>query len=370
MLAGDETRQWTVTPFVDAHVHVMELPESAGTALVRAGVTSVRDLGGVVARVRDWEAASDGPRVVSFGGQLDQHPLPAHMSTRLGAAGVRHFGDVVDHTVAMTEQGAAGIKLYVNFPPELVAPTVKHAHRRGLKVAFHLGTGTLPGFSRLDPVDVLEAGVDSVEHIHSLTSDLLEPRRLGDFLTERIETVGDAFSRVFRAWAEIDPDGRRSRRLVRSFAATGAVLVPTLTPFDLMARHASRDGRALTAIFGRECELGPETLLTAVDNMAGFVVALQRGGGLVAVGTDSAGATGVDPTSSFKAELRILSSAGMDAAELLRAASPTDQRAERLGVSAAREHHLLLRGTTLLSALLGEHRVKVVPGPVPASVPA
>jgi len=364
MLADNGVCRWAVTPFVDAHVHVMELPESAGAALMRAGVTTVRDLGGIVARVRDWEAASEGPTVVSFGGQLDQHPLPAHLSTRLGAAGVRHFGDVVDHVSSMREQGAAGIKLYVNFPPELVRPAVEHAHRHGLRVAFHLGTGTLPGFSRLGVVDVLEAGVDSVEHVHSLTSDLLEPNHLDSFLTERIDTVGDAFSRVFRAWAEIDPYGPRAARVVRAFAATAGVLVPTLTPFDLMARRVSRDGRALTALFGRECNLAPETLLTAVLNMAAFVVHLQNGGGLVAVGTDSAGATGVDPASSFTAELRLLAAAGMSEGELLRAASPTDQRAERLGVRAATDHHLVLRGETLREALLSGHGATVVPGPV------
>ncbi|WP_424534044.1 hypothetical protein ACOZ38_27465 [Sphaerisporangium viridialbum] len=40
------------------------------------------------------------------------------------------------------------MKLYYGFPPELVEPAVRAAHEAGLRVACHLGTGTLPGFSR------------------------------------------------------------------------------------------------------------------------------------------------------------------------------------------------------------------------------
>jgi hypothetical protein len=263
-----------------------------------------------------------------------------------------------------SSQGAAGIKLYANFPPELVRPTVVRAHKHGLRTAFHLGTGALPGFARLSVIDVVDAGVDSVEHIHSLTADLVQPDRLDGFITERIDTVGDAFSRIFRAWAEIDPCGPQATRVVRAFAATGSVLVPTLVPFHRMARRVRHDGRALTARFSHECDLAPETLLTAVRNMAEFVVHLQEGGGLVAVGTDSAGATGVDPASSFTAELRLLATAGMSEGELLRAASPTDQRAERLGVRAATDHHLQLRGETLKAAMLGGQGARVVAGAV------
>src|SRR4051812_13031162 len=116
MATDDAALQWAVPPFVDAHLHVMDLPSTAGAALKRSGVTTLRDLGGVVPRVREWEAVSTGLRVFSFGGQLDQHPLPGHMSSRLGAVGVRHFGDVVDHVRLIKEQGAVGMKLYVNFP--------------------------------------------------------------------------------------------------------------------------------------------------------------------------------------------------------------------------------------------------------------
>ena len=189
---GVDPPYWLVPGLADAHVHVSGMDGSAAQRFVSAGVLTVRDLGGRVDRVLGWPVGPV-PRVVSFGGQLDQHPLPEHMSADLGAVAVRHFGNVTAHVDHLVRSGAAGMKLYVGFPPELVAPAVRVAHAAGLRVAFHLGSGSLPAFRRTAVDVAVRAGTDSIEHVHSLTGDLLPPARLDAYVCDVLDSVAAAF---------------------------------------------------------------------------------------------------------------------------------------------------------------------------------
>ncbi|MFG1876241.1 hypothetical protein ACGFIV_15525 [Sphaerisporangium sp. NPDC049003] len=360
---GEEVAHWVIPGVADAHVHVTGMPQEAAAGFTAAGVLTVRDLGGKVAHTRAWGGA-EGPHVVSFGGQLDQAPLHPHLSPALGATGIRHFGEIAEHVSDLTAGGAAGMKLYYGFPPELVEPAVRAAHEAGLRVACHLGTGTLPGFSRIGAARAVEAGVDSIEHIHSLTADLLPPDLLDAFLRDIIDTIGAAFGRVFTAWSRIDVDGDGARRLIDAFLRRGAVLVPTLAPFALMATEEA--GTGLVGIFSRQREVDRHVLDAGKAAMLEMVKVMHEAGVAVALGTDSAHGTGVAPGGSTAHEIRLLMEAGLGEREVLRMTCPSSAVADRLGLpgtgswTGTDKSFVVLSGRTLREAVLAWNVAMVV----------
>ncbi|WP_405151148.1 hypothetical protein OG589_19815 [Sphaerisporangium sp. NBC_01403] len=356
---GEEVAHWVIPDLADAHVHVTGMPREAAAGFTAAGVLRVRDLGGEVAHTRAWGGA-EGPHVVSFGGQLDQAPLHPHLSPALGATGIRHFGEIAEHLRDLAAGGAAGMKLYYGFPPELVEPAVRAAHEAGLRVACHLGTGTLPGFSRIRTGRAIEAGVDSIEHVHSLTADLVPPDLLDSFLRDTIETVGAAFGRVFTAWSRIDVDGDGARRLIDVFLRRGAVLVPTLTPFALMT--AEEAGTGLVGIFSRQRSVDRHVLDAGMAAMLELVKVMNQAGVAVALGTDSANGTGVGPGASTAHEIRLLLEAGLGEREVLRMACPSPAVADRLGLPeiGTGKSFVVLSGRTLREAMLAWNVAMVV----------
>jgi hypothetical protein len=349
---GVDPPYWLVPGLADAHVHVSGMDGSAAQRFVSAGVLAVRDLGGRVDRVLGWPGGPV-PRVVPFGGQLDQYPLPEHMSADLGAVAVRHFGNVTAHIDHLIRSGAAGMKLYVGFPPELVPPAVRAAHEAGLRVAFPLGSGSLPAFRRTAVHVAVDAGTDSIEHVHSLTGDLLPPARLDAYVCDVLDSVAAAFGRVFRAWAEIDPAGVRARRVIDLMVARRTVLVPTIAPFARMARGPAGPAGGIVGAFVRTRPSDPAGLEAGLANMVAFVAELHAAGGLVAVGTDTASSIGMPAGAGVSEEMCLLLDAGVGARDVVLMACGHGERAERLAIPgpAVPRQFVLLRGASLGDAI-------------------
>jgi len=349
---GVDPPYWLVPGLADAHVHVSGMDGSAAQRFLSAGVLTLRDLGGRVDRVLGWPVGPV-PRVVAFGGQLDQYPLPEHMSVELGAVAVRHFGNVTAHVDYLIRSGARGMKLYVGFPPELVAPAVRAAHVAGLRVAFHLGSGSLPAFRRTALDVAVHAGTDSIEHVHSLTGDLLPPARLDAYACDVLDSVAAAFGRVFRAWAEIDPAGARARRVIDLMVAGRTVLVPTIVPFARMARGPAGPSGGIVGAFARTRPSDPATLEAGLANMVAFVAQLHAAGGLVAVGTDTAVSIGMPAGGGVPEEMCLLLDAGVGSRDVVRMACGHGERAERLAIPgpAVPRQFVLLRGASLEDAI-------------------
>jgi imidazolonepropionase-like amidohydrolase len=265
--------------------------------------------------------------------------------------GVRHFGDVVEHVERSVAAGAAGVKLYQGFPAELVSATIAAAHAAGLRVAHHVGSGSLPAFARCPVPVTVGAGVDSVEHVHSLTAALLDSRTLAELVTDRIDSVGAAFGRVFTAWSRIDLAAAAVTGLVELLADRGTVLVPTLTTFAAMARDTSAGG--IPAVFARTRTVSQATVDAGLAAMLRFVGIAAASGVGVALGTDCAVGTGLLPGDSAWDELGLLLEAGLDARAVLRAAAPYGALADRLGIGPPPDDGplLLVRGPTLADAL-------------------
>ncbi len=345
-----EVQTYDLPGLADVHVHLTDL-EDIG-AFRRAGVTAVRDLGGSLQEVRAQADLPGAPAVVSFGGAVDAAPVQGPLADRFGMVGVRHFGEVLRQLDQLARAGCAGMKLYQGFPPELVAPTVRAAHDRDLRVAHHIGSGSLPAFHRSPPLMAVRAGVDSVEHIHSFTAALIEPDQLADMVTDPIDTVGAAFGRVFLAWARVDLDGPRVREVVRTVVDSGTVVVPTLAPFAAMADDST--GGGLLAAWSRTREVPTDLVAAGLSAMLDFVGQLHAAGGKLAVGTDAASGTGINPGKSFWREMALLLAAGLTAHDVIMAGSPRGHTADRLGLSGRYHpdnHRVYLQAPNLATAI-------------------
>lgn len=310
---------------VDAHVHLTFLPHSAGAEMSAAGVLTVRDVGGECARVAEWVASAGlrAPRVLAYGAPLDGSPAePRAMA--FGAVPATTWIDVLRHLDRLSAAGASGLKLYFGFPPALAQAAIANAHSRGLRVAAHLGSGTLLAFCGLSPITFAEAGGDTVEHVHSFTAEVLTPDQR-ESLAQRMDL--SPFTRVFVAWAGVDLEAPRVNTCIDRFAATGASLVPTLSVLGLMG------GIPLPEVAEGMCAAQPEDtglayVAAGFERMLEFVGRFHGRGGRVVAGTDLASAsTAVPPPRALALELRLLERAGLSAEAVIEAATSRAARA-------------------------------------------
>ena len=171
----------------EMHIHYSGV--EFGPALLAAGVTTARDLGGefdylVAQRDAIEKRGALGPRLL-LGGLVDD-------------GGDKAFGHV---TAATPEEGravvrkyhAAGfqqMKLYTFLQPEVVRAIAEEAHRLGMMV-----TGHVP--RALNTFQGIEAGMDQINHLQYITSMMKEPGAL-EFLKQHGTVVDPTAS-----WGEM-----------------------------------------------------------------------------------------------------------------------------------------------------------------------
>jgi imidazolonepropionase-like amidohydrolase len=244
--------------FIDCHVHI-GLADPA--AVLRGGVTTVRDLAWPLRRIMETAAWSRepgfaGPLVVAAGPMLTVaggYPITARWApdgTGVAVSSTEHAREVVDE---LAGAGVSIIKVALNPPAgsvldaDVLGAIVAAAHDNGLKVTAHIH-----GLAEL--VKALEAGVDELAHA------LMSPERVPDDVIRRM----------------IDDD---------------VAMVPTLSIFP------------------------PWDLEIAIDNVARFAAA----GGRVLYGTDL-GNEGPGPGIEYL-EVTRMESAGVGARDIVRSAT-------------------------------------------------
>jgi imidazolonepropionase-like amidohydrolase len=177
----DLAGRWLIPGLIDAHVHVATDPQgrdagARGTLehAFRAGITTVRDMGGDAIALADlarWSdsAAVAAPRVRFSGAVRGAGFLLRSPHDRVGAwrcagraavaaCSARHHRSARSDHVRAAATGATGIKIYADLLPAQVAAVTSEARRQHLPVWSH--ATIYP--SR--PSDAVSAGVDVLSH--------------------------------------------------------------------------------------------------------------------------------------------------------------------------------------------------------------
>lgn len=237
----------TILPgLIDAHVHFfgtpgpniidwVTVPQTLAALrsvrdlrrLLLAGFTTVRDLGSKVGTYLSQavrEGIVEGPRVISAsrplartGGDDDPTMLPLPIAEELSYS--YHCDGPWECRKAVRKvirDGGEALKLYasgslsqerkghVQFTPEELKAIVDEAHLAGLKVAAH-------AWSEEGIMNVVEAGVDSVEHGMWLTPEIADRiKKKGIFYVPTLS--------VFSATKSTKPNAYREKFIRRHFA--------------------------------------------------------------------------------------------------------------------------------------------------------
>ncbi|MDZ4372016.1 MAG: hypothetical protein U1C74_11395, partial [Phenylobacterium sp.] len=174
----DSTGLYVLPGLIDSHVHLATVPARArAEATLRrqlfSGVTAVRDMAGDGRALADLsrsallgELAAPDIRYAALiaGPGFFDDPRP-RATARGATAGDAPWMQAVTaatdlpRAIARAEgTWAAGVKIYSDVPPQLLAPIVAESHRQGLQVWSH--GAIFP--SR--PSEVIAAGVDTISH--------------------------------------------------------------------------------------------------------------------------------------------------------------------------------------------------------------
>lgn len=249
--------------------------------LALAGITSVRDMGGIGAAplvLKRWVRASrlPGPRIFAAGQIIAArggHTAEGYDSRSPRFGGIRIASGADGWREAVREQfdrGADLIKLTSHFSPDEVAAAVGEAHRLGIRVSVHAD----PYFVR----SAVDARADTIEHAFPRTQETID-----------------------------------------RMAASGIAAVPTLAAFEFIERTRGGIFGASSARFVFSPAVAEET-----------VRQMQRAGVRIGAGTDALGDMFVDIQELYVRELELLMAAGLSRQEVLRVA--TRGNAELLGM--------------------------------------
>jgi imidazolonepropionase-like amidohydrolase len=199
----DERGRFLVPGLWDMHVHLDQVDDNAGTALVAAGVTTVRDVGSPFPIIRRWrERTASGQLIaphIRAAGAMFESPrfvglverLAARMPQNEGSAlralmrdrtVVDDAGSIEDDVAALAANGAEFIKVRNVEQPEWMYLFAAAAKHHGLPLAAHV----IPG---VDLARASAEGVRSFEHY-----DYRDAFR-GTTATDDHTTLADALKR-------------------------------------------------------------------------------------------------------------------------------------------------------------------------------
>jgi enamidase len=285
----------TILPgIIDSHVHSTALPAER-LVFLRAGVTSVCDLGSPIELMPEFRKNHDGkyrvargfragPIITTPGGLPDailQTDLNFEVATPEEAgAGVAHLSDLGAEVIKIYLEPWEGIDM---LDLEQVKAIVKEAHAQGVQVRAHV--------SKLAALDVaLEGGVDLIEHVPKPRLDSAE---LEKELADSHDPLEDLFNKVV-----VPEYDTQLPRMIEK----GVIFVPTL------ARGLGRfykDGNAR-----EEQRVLAEAVLEIVRRFHSL-------GGTIAMGTDYYPEMPGDAGKMHLREIELLQAAGLTPMEVI-----------------------------------------------------
>jgi len=157
----DGSGRFLIPGLWDAHVHLVDIDEAAIPILVTYGVTSVRDMGGDIDRIKDWRrrianGTLIGPRIEFCGPMLegDWEQKPGARKDHWAVTTPEAARATVDKLAAA---GVDCIKMRGYKSPETYFALASEAKRVGLPLYGHAPWG-------VDPIAASDAGQKSFEH--------------------------------------------------------------------------------------------------------------------------------------------------------------------------------------------------------------
>lgn len=280
--AVDGSGLFLVPGLWDMHVHLAEDQRYPGALekLLRHGVTSVRDAGGRVSVLRQWDEEIErgdrqGPRIVVAGPTINGPGDDSYHVEVTDDASAR------DAVVRLAEEGVDAIKVHRLISPSLLEVIIDTAHQRELPVFGHIPLG-------MDPLSACRSGMDGVEHIGSFLESIvaLSPDEMD--LTKAVRLLSSS----------------ESDELVACLRSNSVAVTPTLIIYRYLAGN-DPGARAMS-----------ERLIEA---LLPFVGRLYEAGVPLLAGTDAPlGEAGIPWGAALIEELEILSKAGIPPLEILR----------------------------------------------------
>jgi hypothetical protein len=357
--------QFLIPGLIDAHVHlvhVLDFCQVTGDEVlplfVAAGVTSVRDVGDeIVAETLVGRFAESfperSPRVFRCSPLIDKDP-PFHRDIGRAVTDVARVPEFVDEMVGWN---VTSLKIYVGTPREVGRAVISEGHRRGLKVAGHLGAYAAQ--------DAVADGIDVLEHIWSVFNFIIPP--------EAARQPGHR--------ATLDLDNRQAKELIAALTKRQTFVDPTLVVFrnmillnDQPAYSGHPDNAVVPARLLRNWKnykarsnLQPATLPARRGEFQKYqelTGKLHRAGVPLLAGSDTPEPF-VPPGFSLLQELELLVESGLSPAEALRCATLHNARAlgqaGRLGtVEPGKLADLVLLDANPLEAIANTRRIAKV----------
>lgn len=310
--------RWIIPGLIDGHAHA---DESTVARYLSHGVTSIRHVGGNLARLTSLHAriTADripGPRLYIAGETITGPPAVWPGQTELATP-----ADAERAVARLAAARVSQIKLYTHTTRDLMEAVVRAARTHNLPVAAHLGY--------VDAITAATLGVNALEHLSGVVeSTVADP---APFYAAH-ERFPNGWMTFLRGWGRLD--SAALDRTATALAQTGTTLVPTLVQSETYARvldtayAATLDLSSVTA-GEREAWNLPDLVrryaITPADLpvLAGsrrmqdlFLRLFVARGGKVVAGSDSPNQL-LAPGASLHEELALLVRAGFTPAEVL-----------------------------------------------------
>lgn len=273
----------------DMHVHA-RASENDGLdlgAFTSHGVTSVRDLGGYVDRLKAAQVGGTvGPAIYSSFSTLNGKAFARFQRAVTTEAELRTAVD------DMARAGAVQIKIHRAFPAALLPVAARLAHERGLTLTGHIPLG-------VHPLAACEAGMDGIEHVGSFLEAYIS-------VTPKA-TADDAIAYMLSGAAE---------GLYRCLASRRVAVTPTLVVYPAVARDRGKGTISAEA----------ERFIGGLKRIA---LRLHEAGVPLLSGTDTSDVGGltIAPGASLLDELEMLQAAGIPARDVIAMATVNAARA-------------------------------------------
>jgi Amidohydrolase family len=347
----DGANRYLLPGFIDGHAHVSHLLPAAGVTVEEVlphylanGITTMRAAGDTLDIQQRVQRYSEdhpelAPRLVMASPLFDKSP-PYHAGVSLGITDPAQIAPFVDR---MAEAGVWTFKIYVGMDRRIGSTIIREAHRHGRWVTAHL--------RKYHPLDAMEDGIDSLEHIESVFNFLTPPEvpewLLRDERTHMsVMAVEGLRRKILEEQIKTDYSHPRATQLIDALVRHQVAVNPTLvvyrswmllsdTPEVREHPDLQRTPRRLLDYWlsiADSAGASPETQelrrkqFAKLQELTGL---LHRSGVELLVGTD-APFPFCPPGFSFHQELELMVASGIPPAAVLVAATKNNARAINL----------------------------------------